>query len=87
MFAVNYVGIRTMELEEREPADLREGEVRIAVAYVGLCGTDLHVFHGDMDAPPNSLPMAPYRRIDSSPASCRWPRSRRRSASSKRGGS
>jgi 2-desacetyl-2-hydroxyethyl bacteriochlorophyllide A dehydrogenase len=24
--------------------------VRIAVAYVGICGTDLHVFHGDMDA-------------------------------------
>ena len=50
MFAVNYVGSRTMALEEREPADLRAGEVRIAVAYVGLCGTDLHVFHGDMDA-------------------------------------
>ncbi|MFP3670978.1 alcohol dehydrogenase catalytic domain-containing protein, partial [Priestia sp. SIMBA_032] len=22
----------------------------IQVAYVGICGTDLHVFHGDMDA-------------------------------------
>jgi len=49
MFAVNYVGDRTMAVEEREPADLRPGEVRIAVAYVGICGTDLHVFHGDMD--------------------------------------
>jgi 2-desacetyl-2-hydroxyethyl bacteriochlorophyllide A dehydrogenase len=49
MLAVNYVGDRTMAVEERAPADLRRGEVRIAVAYVGICGTDLHVFHGDMD--------------------------------------
>ncbi|MFI6833736.1 zinc-binding dehydrogenase [Kribbella sp. NPDC050241] len=49
MLAVNYVGARTMAVEEREPAELRPGEVRIAVAYVGICGTDLHVFHGDMD--------------------------------------
>lgn len=26
------------------------GEVSIAVAFVGLCGTDLHIVHGDMDA-------------------------------------
>lgn len=26
------------------------GEVQIAVSYTGLCGTDLHIFHGDMDA-------------------------------------
>ena len=25
-------------------------EVQIDVAYTGLCGTDLHIFHGDMDA-------------------------------------
>jgi 2-desacetyl-2-hydroxyethyl bacteriochlorophyllide A dehydrogenase len=49
MLAANYVGDRMMTVEEREPADLRAGEVRIAVAYVGICGTDLHVFHGDMD--------------------------------------
>jgi (R,R)-butanediol dehydrogenase / meso-butanediol dehydrogenase / diacetyl reductase len=49
MLAVSYVGDRTMVVEEREPADLRPGEVRLAVAYVGICGTDLHVFHGDMD--------------------------------------
>jgi 2-desacetyl-2-hydroxyethyl bacteriochlorophyllide A dehydrogenase len=31
--------------------------VRIAVAYVGLCGTDLHVFHGAMDhrVPPRAV--------------------------------
>jgi (R,R)-butanediol dehydrogenase/meso-butanediol dehydrogenase/diacetyl reductase len=49
MLAANYVGDRTITVEEREPEALRPGEVRIAVAYVGICGTDLHVFHGDMD--------------------------------------
>lgn len=49
MLAANYVGERTITVEEREPAELRVGEVRIAVAFVGICGTDLHVFHGDMD--------------------------------------
>ena len=49
MLAANYVGARTITVEEREPAELGPGEVRLAVAYVGICGTDLHVFHGDMD--------------------------------------
>lgn len=50
MLAANYVGDRTITIEEREPEPLRPGEARIAVAYVGICGTDLHIFHGDMDA-------------------------------------
>lgn len=50
MLAAEYTGDRTITVEEREPEALRPGEVRIAVAYVGICGTDLHVFHGDMDA-------------------------------------
>jgi 2-desacetyl-2-hydroxyethyl bacteriochlorophyllide A dehydrogenase len=50
MLAAEYTGDRTITVEEREPEPLRPGEVRIAVAYVGICGTDLHVFHGDMDA-------------------------------------
>lgn len=49
MLAASYTGARTMAVEEREPAEPGPGEVRIAVAYVGICGTDLHVFHGDMD--------------------------------------
>ena len=32
------------------PAEPKSGEVRIRVAYCGLCGTDLHVYHGNMDA-------------------------------------
>lgn len=39
--------ITTGDADAREPA---RGEVRIAVAYTGLCGTDLHIFHGNMDA-------------------------------------
>src|SRR6478735_3300102 len=50
MLTANYVGDRTILVDEHEPQPLRPGEVRIAVAYVGICGTDLHVFHGDMDA-------------------------------------
>ncbi|SEI07170.1 MULTISPECIES: alcohol dehydrogenase catalytic domain-containing protein [unclassified Leifsonia] len=50
MLAANYTGDRTITIEEREPEPLRPGEARIAVAYVGICGTDLHIFHGDMDA-------------------------------------
>jgi 2-desacetyl-2-hydroxyethyl bacteriochlorophyllide A dehydrogenase len=50
MLAANYTGDRTITIDERDPEPLGPGEVRIAVAYVGICGTDLHVFHGDMDA-------------------------------------
>ncbi|ALO98783.1 molecular chaperone GroES [Streptomyces hygroscopicus subsp. limoneus] len=49
MLAASYAGVRTMTVEEQEPVEPSAGEVRIAVAYVGICGTDLHVFHGDMD--------------------------------------
>ena len=32
------------------PVEPSADEVRIGVAYCGLCGTDLHVYHGNMDA-------------------------------------
>jgi 2-desacetyl-2-hydroxyethyl bacteriochlorophyllide A dehydrogenase len=34
---------------DREIAPPGPGEVQVAVAYVGICGTDLHLFHGAMD--------------------------------------
>ena len=49
MLAANYTGDRSITVEERHPEPLEHEEVRIAVAYVGICGTDLHIFHGDMD--------------------------------------
>ena len=50
MRAAAYVGDRTIRVEEREPAAPGPGEVRLDVAYVGICGTDLHIRHGAMDA-------------------------------------
>jgi 2-desacetyl-2-hydroxyethyl bacteriochlorophyllide A dehydrogenase len=49
MLAGCYVGDRTIVVEEREPRPPGEGEVEIAVAFTGICGTDLHVLHGAMD--------------------------------------
>ncbi|WKN48746.1 zinc-binding dehydrogenase [Nocardioides sp. Arc9.136] len=39
-----------MTVEEAEPAPPGPGEVQVEVAYVGICGTDLHILHGSMDA-------------------------------------
>ncbi|MFI9639991.1 zinc-binding dehydrogenase [Micromonospora sp. NPDC051925] len=50
MKAVVYRSARQLEVEPRTPAPPGPGELRIAVAYTGICGTDLHVYHGDMDA-------------------------------------
>lgn len=50
MTAATYNGSRTFSTIEPAPAPPRAGEVQIAVSYTGLCGTDLHIFHGDMDA-------------------------------------
>jgi (R,R)-butanediol dehydrogenase/meso-butanediol dehydrogenase/diacetyl reductase len=44
-----YVGHRTFELKSVERPKPASGQVLIDVAYTGLCGTDLHIFHGDMD--------------------------------------
>ena len=49
MRAVTYIGDETFRLEERDPRVPGRGEVRIDVAYVGICGTDLHIKHGAMD--------------------------------------
>jgi (R,R)-butanediol dehydrogenase/meso-butanediol dehydrogenase/diacetyl reductase len=50
MRAAAYVGDQTIRVEEREPVDPARGQVRLDVAYVGICGTDLHIKHGAMDA-------------------------------------
>jgi len=51
VLTATYVRDRTIEIAEAAPtAPPGPGEVQIAVAYVGLCGTDLHIFHGSMDA-------------------------------------
>jgi (R,R)-butanediol dehydrogenase / meso-butanediol dehydrogenase / diacetyl reductase len=50
MLTANYVGDKTIDIREAEPASPAAGEVQIKVAYNGLCGTDLHILHGNMDA-------------------------------------
>ena len=50
MKASFYEGNKTFTVKDVEMAEPLEGEVRIKVAYCGVCGTDMHVYHGNMDA-------------------------------------
>ena len=49
MLTAAYAGHQTMSVLTADPRPPGPGEVQIRVAYVGLCGTDLHVLHGSMD--------------------------------------
>jgi len=44
-----YIGDHNIETVEAVPVRPERGQVQIAVAYTGLCGTDLHIIHGSMD--------------------------------------
>ncbi|MGW5656817.1 zinc-dependent alcohol dehydrogenase [Streptomyces humi] len=48
--AVRYTSARTLDTAPAAASEPGPGEVELAPAYVGICGTDLHIFHGDMDA-------------------------------------
>ncbi|WP_146343777.1 zinc-dependent alcohol dehydrogenase [Phaeobacter marinintestinus] len=48
--AAFYRGDRTFSVEQAKPQDPGPGEAAIRIAYCGICGTDMHVFHGNMDA-------------------------------------
>lgn len=50
MRTLQYTGPRTLRPATAQAVPPAEGEVQIAVAFTGLCGTDLHIYHGDMDA-------------------------------------
>jgi 2-desacetyl-2-hydroxyethyl bacteriochlorophyllide A dehydrogenase len=50
MRAARYAGNSRIEVAALEPAPPGPGEVQVAVAYTGICGTDLHIRHGAMDA-------------------------------------
>jgi (R,R)-butanediol dehydrogenase / meso-butanediol dehydrogenase / diacetyl reductase len=50
VYAAVYAGPRNMRIEDVPALEPGPGEVQIEVAYTGICGTDLHIFHGDMDA-------------------------------------
>lgn len=48
--AAFYRGDRTFSVEQISAPTPGPGEVAVRVAYCGICGTDMHVFHGNMDA-------------------------------------
>lgn len=49
MKATVYGGNKTFNVIEKEIEQPKAGEVRIKVAYSGVCGTDVHIYHGMMD--------------------------------------
>jgi (R,R)-butanediol dehydrogenase/meso-butanediol dehydrogenase/diacetyl reductase len=50
MRAAQYTGHGVIDVREVEDRPPGPGEVKVAVAYTGICGTDLHILHGAMDA-------------------------------------
>ena len=48
MQAVFFEGNRTLRVGESVAVEPGAGGVQIRVAYCGICGTDLHLFHGAM---------------------------------------
>jgi (R,R)-butanediol dehydrogenase / meso-butanediol dehydrogenase / diacetyl reductase len=44
-----YSGNNSFAVSEVEPAKPDKNEVKVKIAYCGICGTDLHIFHGKMD--------------------------------------
>ncbi|WP_405398727.1 zinc-binding dehydrogenase [Maribacter sp. Asnod2-G09] len=49
MKATIYEGNKTFTVIDKEIEQPAQGEVRIKVAYSGVCGTDVHIYHGMMD--------------------------------------
>ncbi len=50
VLTARYAGNRTISIDTAEPSPPAPGEVQVRVAFTGLCGTDLHILHGNMDA-------------------------------------
>ena len=48
--AAFYRGDKTFKVEQTTAAPPGPGDVQLRIAYCGICGTDMHVFHGNMDA-------------------------------------
>jgi 2-desacetyl-2-hydroxyethyl bacteriochlorophyllide A dehydrogenase len=48
MQAAFFEGNRTFRVGESVPVEPKAGQVQIQVAFCGICGTDLHLFHGAM---------------------------------------
>ncbi len=48
--AAFYRGNHSFVVEQTSPRMAGPGEISIRTAFCGICGTDMHVFHGNMDA-------------------------------------
>lgn len=48
--AAFYRGNKSFAVETTEAPAPGPGEVQLRIAFCGICGTDMHVFHGNMDA-------------------------------------
>ncbi len=49
MKAAFYEGNKSIRLGECIAQEPKAGEVQLKVSHVGICGTDLHIYHGAMD--------------------------------------
>ncbi len=49
MQAAQYLGNKSFSISAGEAVSPSAGEVRLDVGYVGICGTDMHIYHGVMD--------------------------------------
>ncbi|MEM6830864.1 MAG: alcohol dehydrogenase catalytic domain-containing protein [Bacteroidota bacterium] len=49
MKSTQYEGNQTFTVVDKDMSQPANGEVRIKVAYCGVCGTDVHIYHGMMD--------------------------------------
>ena len=49
MLSAAYTGNGTVDIVHAEAEPPPAGHVQVRVAYTGLCGTDLHILHGNMD--------------------------------------
>ncbi len=49
MKAAFYKGGSKFYIGENEAVKPAAGEVMLNVAYCGVCGTDVHIYHGDLD--------------------------------------
>lgn len=49
MLTAQYTGDHTITVADLDPTPPGPGEVQVRVAFTGLCGTDLHILHGNMD--------------------------------------
>ena len=59
MKAAVYLGKEHLEVRELPLPEPGANEVRVRVAYCGVCGTDVHIYHGDGGAADVTPPLIP----------------------------